>query len=459
MIRTRELRFAYADGVERLAGIDFGVDDGEIVVIDGPSGGGKSTLLRALCGLVPHFHGGTISGSIEIAGADPISRRPRVIAEQVGYLFQDSEAQIVFERVQADVAFGLRVAGWLPEKISRATESALEACGAAHLAERTTATLSAGERQRVALAGVLVRAPRVLLLDEPSAQLDPAGVEGLIHLLAELHRSRNITMVIADHHPERFAALSPRRVSIDNGRLIPLKDPVKWPALGPAVQPGPLAIEGRRMSCHRGGREVFRDLTVAARAGEITLICGPNGAGKSTLLRTLAGLDAPEQGTVHLLGRDVTAIPAERRFPRVAFCSESSSTQMLTESVGDELAYGLVQAALPAEIRATRIAEVTRRLRLEHLVDRHPLDLSVGQRELVALAGALAVKPAVLLLDEPTRALDPERAAELALVLRDYANSGTAVVVASHDQAFNDVVADHTVVLNTTARAVEVISA
>jgi energy-coupling factor transport system ATP-binding protein len=181
---------------------------------------------------------------------------------------------------------------------------------------------------------------------------------------------------------------------------------------------------------------VLRGAGLALRAGRVTILRGPNGSGKSTLLRVLAGLHRPEAGRVRVAGRDVTELPAERRFPEVGLVGQDPGRHLLTERVDDEVGFALARLPLPAAERRRRVAEALEQLDLAPLAGRHPLDLSVGQRERVALAAILAARPRVIALDEPTRGMDPGRKAALAALLRARAAEGAAVVVATHDAGF-----------------------
>lgn len=444
---VRGLGFSYgASPRPALDGIDLHVGAGEVVLLEGPSGGGKSTLLRALCGLVPHFHGGRFSGTVVVDGLDTLTTPPARICRVAGMVFQDPESQAVLGAVERDVAFGLESAGVDPARIPARVDEALEMAGAAHLRGRAITTLSGGERQRVALAAVLAPGPRLVLLDEPTSQLDEAGADALLATLRRL-TDAGAGVVLGEHRPDRGRPVADRLVAVHDGRIA---EPAE-PALV-APRPAPVAggaERGRLEEIHAShpGREVLRGVDLALRAGEVTALAGPNGCGKTTLLRVLAGLHQPDSGAVVLDGAEVTDRPAERRFPALGMVGQDPGRHLLTERVSDEVGLALARMPMARAERRARVARALEELGLADLAHRHPLDLSVGQRERVALAAILVAEPGVILLDEPTRGMDPEGAAALGALLRRRADEGAAVLVATHDPGFARAVADRDLTL------------
>jgi len=423
------VRYRYPGAAEEvLRDASLTVAAGEIVLLAGASGSGKSTFLRALCGLVPHFHGGRFGGRVVVDGLDTRVAHAAETCARAGILFQEAETQSVFGEVLRDVAFGLRTRGADAAAIPDAARRALAAVGAARLAGRRVDSLSGGERQRVALAGVLAPAPAVLLLDEPTSQLDEAGAEALAGTLRAL-AATGVAIVAAEHRIDRLAHVATRVLAVADGGVRPYVAPPPLEPARPSTH-GPVVLRARGLAARRGEREVLRGLDLAVRAGAVVAVHGPNGAGKSTLLRLLAGLDVPTAGALELDGVDITDVPAERRFPALATVVQDPGRHLLCERVVDEVALGLGADGAP------RVARALRDLDLDAFAQRHPRDLSVGERERVAVAAALAAAPRVLLLDEPTRGVDPLRRAALAGLLRRHAAAGGAAVVATHDAAF-----------------------
>ena len=446
--RAERLAFRYSGApAPALRGVDLEVRAGEVLLLEGPSGGGKSTLLRALCGLVPHFHGGRFAGRVMVDGLDTRRASPARAARAAALLFQDPEAQAVMATVGRDVAFGPENAGLPPAAIAERVREALAAAGAEALAGRRVDTLSGGERQRAALASVLALRPRALLLDEPTSQLDERAADGLVTLLRRLADERGIAVVIAEHRGERVRAIADRALAVRDGRLTD-PEPAAPPAeRTPSGAAGPVRARLEAVTAGFPGRPVLDEVTLELPAGAVTVLRGTNGSGKSTLLRALAGLHAPASGRVLVDGRDLTGAPAERRFPAVGLVGQDPGRHLLCERVDDEVAYALRRLEVPAGERRARVAAALEALELTGLADRHPLDLSVGQRERVALAAIMVAEPAVLALDEPTRGMDPARKAALVRLLRERAAGGAAVVVATHDGPFARALADRTLTL------------
>jgi energy-coupling factor transporter ATP-binding protein EcfA2 len=441
-------------GAERVAldGVDLELRAGELVLLAGPSGSGKTTLLRTLCGLVPHFHGGRFGGICRVAGLDTRHARPAEVCAKAGIVFQDPEAGTIMLAVEREVAFPLECAAWPPSEIAVRVCEALEEAGASQLAGRATAELSGGELQRVALAAALAARPALLVLDEPMSQLDPAAAASLALRLRAL-ADAGTCVVVTEHRVERIAAHADRLVRMDRGRIVedgPSHEPAG--ADGPQA-PAPIAqgaalAELRAIDAGYPGRPVLRDAGLSLAAGSVTALAGENGSGKSTLARVLAGLHAPSEGTVQLEGADVTALPIERRFPRLAFVSQDPGRVLLRERVDDEVEFGPRQLGWPAGERRRAVAHALASLGLDELAARHPRDLSGGERERVAVAAALVSRPRVLVLDEPTRGMDDETSARLVGLLHAHAADGNAALVVTHDRSLARRAADRRLTLS-----------
>ncbi len=471
VLRAERLTYTYP-GAEApsLRAIDLTVREGEFVVLCGLSASGKSTLLRAGSGLAPHFYGGTFAGRMTVGGLDTRYHGPGEIAAVAGTLFQDPETQTVMGSVRAELAFGLENRGWSAAAVARGVEEAALALGIAPLLDRPTGELSGGELQRVALGAALAGRPRLVLLDEPTSQLDPVAGDELVWLLRRLNEEWGTAVVLAEHRLERCLPAADRVVALADGAVACDAPPpafLEWatghePSLAtPAarmfslagLRPLPVGVKQARLALRRwgiaatlasssaparrhrvkdaalaferlwferrGGRAVLRGIDLALAPGERVALMGRNGAGKSTLLRHANGLLKPTRGRVRSTGR-------------VALLLQHPGDLLVHERVRDELARD--------ELRAARLA---------HLADRHPRDLSGGERQRLALAIASggAQPPAAICLDEPTRGMDRAHKADLAGRLRALAVGGAAVLVATHDPEFAVAFADRVVLM------------
>ena len=438
---VERLSFAYPDGDLALDEVSLALEPGEAVLVLGPSGSGKSSLLRALAGLVPHFHGGRFDGRVEVLGRDTREVKPAELAGGVATLFQDPEDQVVMARVEHEVAFGLENLGVAPQEIAGRVHEALDSIGAGALAPRATYELSSGELQRVCVAAVLALRPQLLLLDEPTSQLDPEGALALVDRALEL----GAAVVISEHRAERLLDAVDRVVFMESGRLLLDADPVEarvWLArerpawvepAGPplSTEPGELVVSIEQASFAYGERAAVDGVDLELRRGEVVALTGPNGSGKTTLAKLASGLIAPASGRVRLSGR-------------AAYLSQDPGRYLTRDRVDAEVALGV--GGDTARARRWLAA-----LGLSGLEARHPRDLSSGERERLALASVLAVEPDLLVLDEPTRGVDPERKAELAELLRGGA-AERATLVVTHDEAFATSVADRTISLGRSGR-------
>jgi energy-coupling factor transport system ATP-binding protein len=431
------LTFAYPHGDAALRDVSLRVEPGEVVLLLGPSGSGKSTLLRALAGLVPHFHGGRFEGSVEVAGRDTRTTRPADLAGTVGTLFQDPEEQVVLTSVMREVAFGLENLGVAPQEIVPRAVTALTSVGASSLADRPTAELSGGELQRVCLASVLAPQPELLLLDEPTSQIDEAGADELLTLATDL----GSTVVLSEQRPERALGVATRVVFLESGGIVldaPVGEARRWLArhrpawleLGErssaTVVGDPVCALDGVCFAYKEGRPVIEDVDLDVRRGEIVVLHGPNGSGKSTLAKLAAGLLDPTRGRV-------------RRPGRASLLLQDPGRYVVRDQVVDEVALGV-----HGDRRRARDALAA--VGLQAHAHRHPRDLSSGERERLALASVLVTEPDLLVLDEPTRGVDPQRKRELAELLVDQA-PGRATLVVTHDSTLATAIADRVVTL------------
>ena len=452
-----------------IAALDLEIGPG-LTLVAGGSGGGKSTLLRLLDGLVPQFHGGRIAGSALVAGLDPFRTPIPTLAQRVGLVFQDVETQSVYGTVDREVAFGLENAALGRADMHDRVDEALEALAISHLRGRRLTTLSGGERQRVQLAAVLAMRPALVALDEPTSQLDPQGSEAVLAACMELARDGR-AVVVAEHRLETLLPRADRLLVVENGRVAeaPLGAPSRPAATRPSrsFEGAETAWEMRDLAAGPAGRSapaVLEGISLAGCAGEVVALVGPNGSGKTTLLRTLAGL--------------IPALTGEVRRPagRTAYLPQNPGALLYLPTVRAEVELTLRRAASAgapksaaalgsggastATVPASRsaapgsAAEMLAAFGLSAMADRYPRDLSSGERQRVALAATLAGSPDLVLLDEPTRGMDPAARRSLVAAVRSLTERGSAVVVATHDTDLAAELADRTISL-VDGRAVE----
>jgi energy-coupling factor transporter ATP-binding protein EcfA2 len=482
------LTYTYPEAVSAaLRDVSVALPPGEFTLLAGRSASGKSTLLRAACGLVPHFHGGEIEGRIEVAGTDAISAGPGELAAVVGYVAQDPETQVVSTAVAAEIELPLEMRGDPPASRARAVEEVALALAIPHLLDRAVDTLSGGELQRVALAAALVTRPRLVLLDEPTSQLDPVAGDELIWLLRRLNEEWGVTVLLAEHRLERCLAAADRVIAMSAGAIAFDGSPGSFLAWAqdadtaletPAarlfslagIEPLPVGVRDARRTLAStaavdgGGadplrtkklreegvrppsttavrakdlwveltqretpRDVLRGIDLTVHGGERVALMGRNGAGKSTLLRTAAGLLGPVRGKIETPGDS-------------ALLTQNPGDYLVRERVGDELPGDAGRAVL-------------RLVGLEHAIDADPRDLSGGERQRLALAIALAGRmegdalPGMVALDEPTRGMDRARKHDLVGLIGDLAERGAGLLVATHDVEFAASFAERVVLL------------
>ncbi|MEU3409568.1 ATP-binding cassette domain-containing protein [Streptomyces sp. NPDC006670] len=536
MIRFDQVSVTY-EGAARpsLCDADFTLPEGELTLLVGPSGVGKSTLLGAVSGLVPHFTGGTLRGRVTVAGRDTRTHLPRELADVVGTVGQDPRAHFVTDVVEDELAYGMESLGLPPAVMRRRVEETLDLLGLNELRDRPIATLSGGQQQRVAIGSVLTTHPKVLVLDEPTSALDPAAAEEVLAVLQRLVHDLGTTVLMAEHrlervvqyadrvlllpspgaapvlgtpsevmavspvHPPvvslgRLAGWTPLPLSVRDARresaplrarlstaasrgsgaasrgtvegrggeklraaapTAPAPAPVPAPAPAPARRllarltggrsrpgratatptpgtpdaPGAPAATTTALGIRRARAEVLHDVDLTVAPGETIALMGRNGAGKSTLLAALTGTLAPTTGQVSVGGRAPHRTPPPEMVRRVGLVPQEPRDLLYADTVAAECAAADADAgAAPGTCRAL-VATL-----LPDVPDAtHPRDLSEGQRLTLALALVLTARPALLLLDEPTRGLDYAAKARLVETLRALAADGHAIVLATHD--------------------------
>lgn len=465
-----------------ISGLDLQIHAGEKVLLLGPSGAGKSTLLHAMAGLLEADEDQQLAGQLLIDGNDAFSR-----SHPVGLMQQDPETQVVQSRVADDVAFGAENLGMDPGVIRQQIPEVLDAVGLGALSfDHRTQQLSGGQKQRLALAGILAMEPGLMLLDEPTANVDPQSIGPLRDAVLNAAKLSGATLVVVEHRLEAWAEHMDRVIVLEPGggvahdldpRQLYTEEPVRqelaaaglWvPGYVPQVAPaenlaGAMLLEARQLVCARTATAPHTQaVDMEVQAGTATVILGENGAGKSTLALALGGLLAPASGelmaTAQLadgLGSSPFAWKAGALIGRIGSVFQEPEHQFVTQSVREELAFAPSRAQAssanapkydPAQVQA-RVDALLERLGLAHLAEANPFTLSGGEKRRLSVATVLAAAPEVLILDEPTFGQDANTWRELAGLLVEELQQGTAIIAVTHDEHFASVLQANQLVL------------
>ncbi|NQX25827.1 ABC transporter ATP-binding protein [Microbacteriaceae bacterium VKM Ac-2854] len=499
-LSVADVRIRYEDAEHAAPdGVTFTVTPGEVVLLLGPSGSGKSTLALALNGLVPHDVEAELSGSVTVDGLDTAGTSVARLSEHVSMVFQDPDAQIVTATVFDEACFGPENLLVPRDEVLARAEDALRRVGLWERRGDDPDRLSGGGKQRLAIACALAMRTRLLVFDEPTANLDPAGIEEVYAALGELAASREHGIVLIEHNldaampivdrvvvlnawgqqvmsgPARellttragelmalgvwlpsatLAGLALRRAGVDLPAL-PLTPNELAEMLAGVEAPAPVAaldvpvaepaVEVNALSVVRRGTRILDDVSLRIEAGSFTAIVGVNGAGKTTLLQAIAGVAPAPKGRIRIAGLDPAGAAARELSRRVGFVFQNPEHQFIRATVAEELRHGLeLQRAADIDERVERMLA---RLGLAGLGERHPFLLSGGQKRRLSVATALIGGAGVLALDEPTFGQDRERAAELVALLTELRAEGTTVIAVTHDLQLVAEVATHVIVM------------
>lgn len=465
--------------------LSFEIAEGEMVLVMGRTGSGKSSLLRLINGLVPHHTGGILGGEIIVDGHSTRTTKPGQLAGIVGIVGQNPIDTFVADTVEDELAFGMESLNFPPDVMRKRVEEALDQVGLAALRNRTIATLSGGEQQRLAIASALVMHPKVLVLDEPTSALDPVASEEILAILHRLVHDLSVTVILAEHRLERVIGYVDRILLIEGeGQssiglpseilkrtdLVPpivrLSRALALDEVGtstrdvrrlteklrsdlpdtfrPAFTPGSVAVALDNLSIAYGEKRALNNVSLDLRSGEITALMGRNGAGKSTLIKCIVGLLPEIAEDISIFGEVLSSIPQSDRSQLIGYIPQEPGDLLYLTSVGDECARAdkdnRVAPGTTLALLHSTLPEITSAS--------HPRDLSEGERLALVLAIVISGQPQVLILDEPTRGLDYEAKNRLMATLHSLAREkGTSVLMATHDVEIVAEVADRTIFL------------
>lgn len=492
MIRVEGLTFTYEDATApALRDVSLEAAPGELVLVLGPAGCGKSTLLLCLNGLIPHRIPGRYHGAVTVAGRTVADHDVAHMAEKVGLVFQDPEAQFVMLYVEDEVAFGLENLRYPREVMWQRVRQALAQVGLTHKLGARLDRLSGGEKQKVALAAVLAMEPDVLALDAPTANLDPRSAAEFWALIRQLKADSQHTFVVVEQRIDSLLDVADRLVLLgQDGRVIADAPPAEVAArlgvaglaaqgvwvpqvwelaetLGLSSDPIPLTLEelGQRLTARLNGWQNNFDLSLPPSAGlsvvqvqglsfhypdgtpalwdveleipegDFCAIVGQNGAGKTTLARCLTGILPVPPGVVFLEGQDVARLTLRQITARVGYVFQNPEHQFVADTVFDELAYGLRVRGVDETTVRNRVREMLDRFSLRERAAAHPFELSRSEKRLLSVAAMLILEPRLLILDEPTLGLDRPTALALMEHLRALNRAGTTIILITHDMA------------------------
>ncbi len=496
LFKVENLTYYYPETEKAaLKKINLDIEEGEFILVAGGSGSGKSSFARALAGLIPDFYGGRIGGGVFFKGKDIRTMDRRKLAREVGMVFQDPEKQIVQTYVEAEIAFGLENLGLPPGEMLRRVAEVICFMNMTSVKEAFTANLSGGQKQKLALASVLAMQPNVLILDEPTSQLDPVSAEDILNLAKRLNEEMGFTVIMIEQRLERCFHLADRVLLMEKGEIIcdgsaqeiaretikkdvPFVPPVARFFAGLNTSLVPTTIkEGRKLLrsylnekvftiekqtsleyknlksivslknlwfAYPGGQEVLKDVSLDIKEGEFVAILGENGAGKSTMLKHIIGMFKPDRGRVQVLGKDINKNGFKEIRKFTAFLSQNPNDYLFQDTVEDELLFTLKNYGLKD---LSVVEETLEKLQLLKYRKTNPRELSSGERQRVALASVLVTGPRLIILDEPTRGVDFRLKAELGRFLQREAEKGSTVIVVTHDVEFAAEFAARTVMM------------
>ena len=482
VITCKNLRYTYPGTTKpALDGINLEVQRGEIVLITGPTGAGKTTLCSTFNGLVPHFYGGTLDGEINVLGQDVRKTTAGYLSTKVGMLFQDPSSQLISATVEDEVAFGPENLAIPVEEIEKRTDSVLDFMGLKAQKGRPPFALSGGQQQAVALAAVIAMKPEILVLDEPTSNLDPIGTVNIFSLLRRISREEENTIIIVEHKLQELVDIADRIVVIDDGKVrlegppreilaedavllrerglqppqvsllahelretgihiegIPLTIPEAFDTLSKALQTLKLPlsetkaeetkpfqatskpiIEVQNASFqYPGGVLAVQDVSVNFYKEDFVGIIGQNGSGKTTLVKLLNGLLRPTRGIVNVFGLNSRDSPIHDLIKHVGYVFQDPDSQLFSKTVHQELSFGLKNLRVPRDQWESRINSVAKTLLIDSLLKEAPYSLSRGDRQRVAIASVLVMEPQVVVVDEPTTGQDPRKRREIMELMR-----------------------------------------
>ncbi len=508
-IKVDLLRFKYKDSLTNIFNsLNFKIEKGEFVGLMGRTGSGKTTSMMLLNGLIPHFIEGEFEGNVYSNSMNTLRYRIQTMSRFVGLVLQDPETQIFGITVERDVAFGPSNLTFGKEKIKEVVQKSLKAVGLEGYEKRITSELSGGEKQRLAIAGVLAMEPEILILDEPTSELDPAGREEIYKLLSNLKKKGEVTILVSSHDTEEMLTYADRIIVLDNGKMIwegkPTKlfqDVEETKRMG--IRPleiaeiansfyknsllkadsefinkneflqfvknnltsfksshngskknnltnySPVVIETKDLSFNYQQKDsALKEMNIKIHKGEFVALIGKNGAGKTTFSKQLNGLLRPTSGSVLINGNDISRFTTAQLSKEVGYVFQNPDHQIFSATVFDEVEFGLKRLNLSDEERLTRINNALEFVGLEKFKNRHPFTLGKGERQKLAFATVLAMEPNILIIDEPTTGQDWDGTNKMMEMLNKLHMQGHTILMITHNMQLAAEYADRIIVFS-----------
>ena len=499
-IQFNSVSFTYAGAkTPAIRDVNLEIKTGEIVLITGPAGSGKTTLCSCINGLIPHYHEGELSGDVTIGTYNTRKVRVGGLASIVGMVFQDPESQLVTNSVADEVAFGPENMGIPREKINKRVDEALKVTRLTGYEEREPHSLSGGEQQACVIAATYSMHPEIYVMDEPLANLDPQGRAQVLELVINVAKKYGKTLVIVEHALEEILPLVQRVMILDKGKVVrdgsvsdvlaegdikgvfkrpdvvrlaeeinldsfPMKPEKLLEAIHKKYKPAAIQakvnkkrLNGRKKEviklenvtyCYQEGIDALYDVSLNIYEGEFVALMGPNGSGKTTLVSHLIALLQPNQGKVTIAGKDAASTPTYELAKDVGFCFQNPNHQIVSFNVRDEMTFGLKAHDIDPSEYKQRIQDALEIVNMQDFIDAEIFDLGKGQKQRIALASVLTLKPRFLVIDEPTTGQDPEMTYEIFEIIKELNESGTTVLVITHKVDYAALYARRAIVLN-----------
>jgi len=503
------LRFKYENSLTDIFNsLNFKIERGEFVGLMGRTGAGKTTTMMLLNGLIPHFIEGELEGNVIANTMNTQRYRVQTMARFIGLVLQDPETQIFGITVERDVAFGPSNLGFGKEKIREVVSKSLKAVGLDGYEKRMTSELSGGEKQRLAIAGVLAMEPEILVLDEPTSELDPAGREEIYKLLSGLKKKGDVTILVSGHDTEEMLEYADRIIVLDDGQKVWEGKPttlfrnvgltkkvgIRPPEVAEignclkecglvnqdsvfvnkdeflqftknhfisfempnnglkkdySIKNDPVAIETRDLSFnYQKKNSALKELNIKINKGEFVALIGKNGAGKTTFSKQLNGLLRPTNGSVFINGNDISRLTTAQLSKEVGYVFQNPDHQIFSATVYDEVEFGLKKMNLTEKIRSTRINNALEFVGLEKFKNRHPFTLGKGERQKLAFATVLAMEPKILIIDEPTTGQDWDGTNKMMEMLDKLHKQGHTILMITHNMLLAAEYADRVIVFS-----------